>query len=574
MGRSQSVLVLLWGLLVLVELQTVQELGNSQDQAAQAAYAQEDQLQAQQRERQRLDALGERTAQQVRDEGILAADQRRQARRNARARAEYDDYINRKAKKLRHHSGPGLGEANRARAVPVPPPENQPAQRWDSNAPAPNDAEVNSDDLPDQDNAPPSPPRPEARSAPGPPPPAVAQVDQSVDRTSRDPDEGSSPDPQAAAAWAQASTTANTGGRNDVESYPSPTNNFVNKFFAEKNQIIRVREPRYPQAAPDPVNAEKYQNATVMAHDGGQLNPNDAIAPPAQQIPGRPDLSGITGTPALTTSVSNNAEQPIVRDDVEDEQMAPAVEADKPDPAPPTVPAAKMAEIQDEANEFFKQHTESLVSHPGKNNTKYQEAEQKTIARYGILKASMIRERKTKYITAKTIEARTNRERKHKGAILKENGEKTTSEVRGKAKRTSVERQAKKIQQAEVAERTAKERATKPTEAELAKQDELEEKADHKKREELAKEQDLQIKAAHDAERKRETQLQKEKVEKTHAADEKREKDQSKPTLGEILAKDAYLASIHSSSKRTSGDLKEIATNLEMKVQHGLGTID
>lgn len=613
----------------LVELQNVQELQEPDINAQQAR-----ELAAARLQQQQQDDMAQLTAQQAQDEAVLERRKRRQQAQSARAQVEYHEYLKHLALARLHKKEKSiLGESSPG-APSRPPPENTPAQPWDPNQPHNPDKSVASDPAgyDDLNKVTPSPPRPgeeyndyvnehnrmataatqraanhaevygrapdpsppepgmpgartaeheesDSRSASGPAPPPVPGAQSETEannETPSDPDGVPPPDPAAAAAWAASQSTANNGGRNDIESNPTPTSDFVKKYFVDEpsQEIVTSIEPRYPQAPADPHNAELYQNATVIAHDGGQRNPDDEIPPPPPPLVDQ--ASSVSKGPAsiYTTTIQPNRKEPVVveRSDPgepgEEYLHAPA-QPDQPEAAP-TIPNAEEAKIRAEAEQWYQDNVDSLSKNPATKKmtpTQFAESKQKSLVVFREWKASRVKERETKYLADAGVAARTHQERIKKKRIVEAMNAKTASERTAKTKITAVERAAKKIEKANMLERTAKERATKPTEAEQAKADEAEEKETKKQMEKLEEERELELTAAHKAEEEREKKEADERKAKGKTADELLAKNGPRESLGEILAQDAYLASINTKGQKSAKVLKQIATNLQVRVE-------
>jgi len=415
----------------------------------------------------------------------------------------------------------------------------------------------------------------DARSVSGPAPPPVAGTPKQWKDSRPDPDAGTQPDAAAAAAWSQAAGVTNDGRRNDAEEQPKANDGNVRKWFADGNNApYSVREPPHPPAPADPAVSERYHKQSVIATTGGNAaysHPEDQQPVADNHYPLRVIKSKINGQATTSEPILENPDQHA-------EYVAPALEPDDNRPIEPTisVPANVTAAIKAEGDEWYRKHVESVRTHPGNRTSirdnrfpiiphTFKENMHKSIAMFGRERTGLIKERTTKYIGHTANVIRTQRERVKKKKILSDMRWRTNNERKAKDKETTIERAGKKFKQARTNEITAKERVHKPSAADQAAAD----KAEHDAAVVTDAEYQVTLKGIHDKERERiDAQEKKDDQDEAHQAgiDE-----QSKEfSLGDILAKDAYMASLRSHGNGAKA-LRKMATNLEMDARKKTG---
>ena len=337
--------------------------------------------------------------------------------------------------------------------------------------------------------------------------------------------------------------------------------------------------------------------------NGGYEGPDDEQPDPHQKTAPGTEISNDNGLVKFHSyqdkAGREAATSPIVMADHPgmSQYPAPALKPDEPEPATPQIPAAVIKQYQDEGASELKNEISDIDSNPqNPSNTalrdrashvtdytpdQWKEVRSKSIAYRTAQIKTDVAERISKYPKKEMTDKRTVRERAKKTNIVKDMQARTASERKEKTDVTSDERKVKALIAEKDKEATTQERANKPNEAQV-KKDELvklnQETVDHEKEaEEKYKISDAAQKDAWDAERQREKDAYKERVDKQEALENEAKPGESLAAVMarkqrdflDTLAKDAYVASLGDSrgDAKSADEEKNVAVQLEENAQ-------
>lgn len=407
------------------------------------------------------------------------------------------------------------------------------------------------------------------------------------------------PDPASVAAWNKAAAQTYDGDRDDPPVNSAPSDGRSEHVYAvdpksHGDPYMRAREFPYPQAPPTGSAMAAYAKLTTKAQDGGigirgYANPqNDGRGTPTSRQDANVKLPLTKGVNPYVNHFSPTfkdkagreaASEPIVDPDRPHmaQYVAPATSADQPEPKAKAVPADVKKKIEAAGAKWLASSLKDIEENPAKAPTaKWKEIESKSRENRKKVAKSFVKERLAKWPVKQLQKARDKREREKKQKILDDVKARSTSERQVKVRVTAVERAAKVLDQKKTDELTSKERAQKPKEKDQKALDKAARAKVVKEAKEKYKEYDVIEKAAQKKELEREKASLKERTVKQEAlekaASAKNETlaesmGQRQRSYLDILAKDAYTASLNARSGLSKKAERSVAVRLEERAQ-------